>query len=38
VTEQRVGVEVELGVQGDDLAVAGQDQRVDFGQRSVGFQ
>ncbi len=37
MTEQSVRVEVELGVQRDDLAVAGQDQRVDFSQRSVGF-
>ena len=36
MTEQGVRIEVELGVQRDDLAVAGQDQRVDFGQRCVG--
>src|SRR5690606_18755438 len=37
VTEQSVAVEVELGVQSDDVARAGQDQRVDLGQFSVGF-
>src|SRR5690606_21966036 len=30
MAEQRVRIEVELGVQGDDLAVAGDDQRVDL--------
>ena len=37
VTEQGVRVEVELGVQRDDLARTRQDQRVDFGQRRIGF-
>jgi hypothetical protein len=37
VTVQGVGVEVELGVQGLDGAVAFQDQRVDFRQGSIGF-
>src|SRR5471032_2997234 len=37
LTEQPVGVEVELGVQSDDLARTGQYQRVDFGQRRVSF-
>jgi hypothetical protein len=37
VTEQRVRVEVELRVECDDLAVAGNVQRVDFSQRCVGF-
>ena len=32
-----VGVEVELGVQGLDVAVAFEDQRVDFRQRGIGF-
>ena len=37
MTEQRVRVEVELGVERDHLAVAGEDQRIDFGERCVGF-
>src|SRR5690606_28333937 len=37
MTEERVGVEVELGVQGDDVALAVAVQRVDFDQRRVGF-
>ncbi|MDT4839293.1 hypothetical protein FQZ97_730790 [compost metagenome] len=36
MTEQGVGVEVELGVQGDDVALAVAVQRVDFDQGSVG--
>src|SRR5690606_7475723 len=36
MTEQRVGIEVELGVQRDDVALAVAVQRVDFHQRSVG--
>src|SRR5574343_332121 len=37
LTVQRVGVEVELGVERLDGAVGFVDQRVDFSQRSVGF-
>ena len=37
VAEQRVRVEIELGVERDDLAVAGEDQRVDLGERRVGL-
>src|SRR5574343_483253 len=37
LTVAGVGVEVELGVEGLDGAVAFVDQRVDFSQRSVGF-
>ncbi|MNI27536.1 hypothetical protein D3C73_812740 [compost metagenome] len=36
MAEQGVGVEVELGVQGDDVALAVAVQRVDFNQRRVG--
>src|SRR5690606_32199451 len=36
VAEQRVGIEVELGVQGDDVALAVAVQGVDFHQRGVG--
>jgi hypothetical protein len=36
VTEQRVGVKVELRVNGFDAAVAFEDQGVDFDQRRVG--
>src|SRR5690606_30116132 len=36
VAEQGVRVEVELGVQGDDVALAVAVQRVDFDQRGVG--
>jgi hypothetical protein len=35
--EQRVGVEIELGVQRDDVALAVAVQRVDLDQRGVGF-
>ena len=35
--EQGVGVEVELGIQGDDVALAVAVQRVDFDQRCIGF-
>src|SRR5690606_18091032 len=35
--EQRVGVEIQLRVERDHLAVAGQDQRVDLGERRVGL-
>ena len=37
MAEQRVGVEVELGVERDHLAVAGDDQRIDLGERRVGL-
>ena len=37
MTKKRVGIKVELGVERDDFAVAGQDQRIDFGKRRVGF-
>src|SRR5574343_708696 len=37
LTVESVGVEVELGVDRLDRTVAFVDQRVDFGQRSVGF-
>src|SRR5690606_3271451 len=36
VTVQGVGIKVELGVQRDDVARIGQDQRVDLGERGVG--
>ena len=32
VTEQGIGIEVELGVERDDTVVAGDDERVDFRQ------
>ena len=35
VSEQRVVVEVELGVYGQDLAVAGDGQRIDLGEGAV---
>ncbi len=37
MTEEGVGVEIELGVQSLDVAVAFQDQRVDFRQGGIGF-
>ncbi len=37
VPEQRVGIEVELGVERDDFAVAGDHERIDLGQRCVGL-
>ncbi len=36
MAEQRVVIEVHLGVERHDLAVAGQDQRVDFRERRIG--
>src|SRR5690606_4113160 len=35
---QRVVVEVELGVEGDHLVVAGDGQRIDFDERAVALQ
>jgi len=37
VAEERVGIEVPLGVQGDDFAVTGQDERVDLCQGCIGI-
>src|SRR5690606_31376666 len=37
VAEQGIGIEVELGVQCNDIALAIAVQRVDFDQRGVGF-
>ena len=37
MAEQRVAVEVELRVERDHLAVAGEDQRIDLGERRVGL-
>jgi hypothetical protein len=37
VTVQCVVVEVHFGVERDHLALARQDQRIDFGERSIGF-
>ena len=38
VAEHRVVVEVELGVEGEDLPLVGHDQGVDLGERGVGLQ
>ena len=35
MTEQRAGVEIELGVERDDVAAAREDQRVDFSKRRI---
>ncbi len=38
VAEERVVVEVDLGVERDQAVVLGRDQRIDFHQRSVGVE
>jgi hypothetical protein len=37
MAEERVVVEVDLGVERLDVAVARQDQRIDLGERGIGF-
>ena len=37
MTEQRVVVEIHLGVERDHVAAASQNQRIDFGERRVGL-
>src|SRR2546426_2774301 len=37
MAEERVRIEVELGVEGEHLAVAGEDERIDFRQRRVAL-
>ena len=36
MAEERVVVEVDLGVEREDLAVVGEDEGIDFGERGVG--
>src|SRR5690606_34622196 len=37
LAEQRVRIEIELGIKRDDIARTCHDQRVDFSQRCIGF-
>ena len=37
MAEQRVVVEIQLGVERQHLAVAGEDQRIDLGERGIAF-
>ena len=37
MTEQGVGIEIELAVEGNDGARPGDDQRIDFGQAGIGL-